>query len=89
MPVGLFRMRDEHGEDDKILLVPSGDPNWNYMEKLDDVPRQLRGEIEHFFSVYKQPEGKHVEVDGWYPLEEALVVLDQARQRYREQFPAS
>lgn len=81
-PVGLFRMRDEHGEDDKILCVPSGDPNWNHIETLDAVPRQLRQEIEHFFSVYKQPEGKHVEVEGWHPLEVAIEVLAEARQRW-------
>lgn len=83
-PVGLFRMSDEHGLDDKILCVPSGDPNWNYITGLDGIPVQLRQEIEHFFSVYKQPEGKEVEVDGWHPLEEAIAVLEDARQRWRE-----
>lgn len=83
-PVGLFRMLDEGAEDDKILCVPAGDPNWNYIETIDAIPAQLRQEIEHFFSVYKQPEGKHVEVDGWHPLEVAMEVLNEARERWRD-----
>ena len=42
------------------------------IETLEDLPQPLRDEISHFFSIYKQPEGKHVEVDGWFPREEAL-----------------
>ena len=64
--IALFRMRDDKGIDDKVLCVPLEDPNWNHMEVLDDLPIFLRDEISHFFSIYKQPEGKHVKVDGWY-----------------------
>ena len=35
------------------------------MEELDDVPQTLRTEIEHFWSIYKEPEGKPVEIQGW------------------------
>jgi len=35
------------------------------MERLDDVPEQMRTEIEHFFSMYKQPEGREVTIHGW------------------------
>ena len=58
--IALFRMRDDKGVDDKVLCVPLEDPNWNHMEALDDLPQPLRDEISHFFSIYKQPEGKHV-----------------------------
>ena len=36
-PVGLFKMRDEKGVDDKIICVPLADPNWNAMEALEDL----------------------------------------------------
>src|SRR5215510_1007087 len=61
--IGLFRMRDEKGIDDKVLCVPISDPNWNSMEVLEDLPQPLRDEISHFFSIYKQPEGTFVKVD--------------------------
>ena len=82
--VALFRMADDHGEDAKILCVPLEDPNWNTLETLDDLPDRLQDEIEHFFSIYKQPEGKQVTVDGWYPREEALKEIEESRRRWRE-----
>ena len=52
------------------------------IESLDQLSHQLKEEISHFFAVYKQPEGKIVEVDGWYPLESALEVLELSRERF-------
>ena len=83
--IALFRMRDEKGTDDKVLCVPHSDPNWNTMERLEDIAQPLRDEISHFFSIYKQPEGKHVMVDGWYPREQALEEIRDARMRWAEQ----
>jgi inorganic pyrophosphatase len=79
--IALFRMRDEKGPDDKVLCVPLSDPNWNQMERLEDIPEFLQVEISHFFSIYKQPEGKQVTVDGWYPREDALQTIEEARER--------
>jgi inorganic pyrophosphatase len=78
-PIALFKMRDEKGEDDKIVCVPTHDPGWNTAETLDDITDQLQREITHFFSVYKQLEGKDVEVDGWRSREEAIEVIEDAR----------
>lgn len=71
-PLGLFQMRDEAGVDHKILAVPVRDPQWNWMQKLEDVPRHLLLEIEHFFSIYKDLEQKKVVVDGWQDRTAAL-----------------
>ncbi len=84
IPIGLFRMVDDGELDDKILCVPSDDPNWNYIRSMDEISTQLQQEISHFFSVYKQPEGKIVDVDGWYPLDLAMEVLDNARRRFED-----
>ena len=83
-PIALFKMRDEKGEDDKIVCVPTHDPGWNTAETLEDIPEQLQREITHFFSVYKQLEGKNVDVDGWRPLEEAREVLEDGRRLHVE-----
>lgn len=84
IPIGLFRMTDDGELDDKILCVPSQDPNWNYIRSMDALATQLQEEIAHFFSVYKQPEGKIVDVDGWYPLEAAMEVLEISYKRHDE-----
>jgi inorganic pyrophosphatase len=81
-PVALLKMRDEKGVDDKVICVPLRDPNWNEFNELEDLPKPLRNEILYFFSIYKQPEGKQVEIDGWYGVDVALDVIEQARQRY-------
>jgi inorganic pyrophosphatase len=79
--LGVFRTRDEAGQDDKLLCVPLEDPNWNGMEELEDVPETLRTEIEHFWSIYKEPEGKPVEIQGWADRETALGIIEDGRRR--------
>jgi inorganic pyrophosphatase len=81
--IGLLRMTDDAGQDDKVVCVPHHDPNWNTLEVLDDIPANLRDEIEHFFSIYKQPEGITVKVDGWYSREEAYEEVERARERFK------
>lgn len=84
-PIALFRMTDEKGRDDKLLCVPTTDPQWRDTHGLDDLPDQLCSEIAHFFSIYKQLEGHEVEVHGWVPTEEALEVLAASRARHVEE----
>src|SRR5204862_3269865 len=78
-PIALFKMHDEKGEDDKIVCVPLNDPGWNEAETLEHIPKALQREITHFFSIYKQLEGKEVEVEGWRSREEALEVIEDAK----------
>jgi inorganic pyrophosphatase len=82
--IALLRMRDDNGIDDKILCVPLSDPNWNSIDTLEDIPKPLRDEISHFFSIYKQPEGKNVEVQGWYSTEDAVKEIEEATRRHAE-----
>ena len=81
-PIGVFRMRDEKGMDDKILCVPIQDPLWNYIENLSNAPPHLLKEIEHFFSIYKDLEGKRTEIQGWEGQESAARIIHEAKQRY-------
>jgi inorganic pyrophosphatase len=83
--IGLLEMRDEKGEDEKILCVPRHDPNWDTIERLEDLPAQLRDEIANFFSIYKQLESKDVEVVGWHARDTAYEAIERARARWREQ----
>jgi inorganic pyrophosphatase len=83
-PIALFKMEDDKGIDDKVLCVPIQDPAWNGLGELDDLPNQLRDEIEHFFSVYKDLEQKSVKVDGWYSREDGIEEIRKARERHSD-----
>ena len=77
-PIGMFRMTDEKGEDEKVLCVPLRDPMWSHVEGLDGIPQPLLDEIEHFFQVYKDLEGHAVETDGFEDLAAAERVIAEA-----------
>jgi len=83
-PIALFRMEDDKGIDDKVLCVPLTDPGWNHIEQLEDLPGQLRDEIAHFFSIYKDLEQKAVKVDGWYSRDDAIEEIEASRERFRQ-----
>jgi inorganic pyrophosphatase len=74
-------MRDEKGIDDKVICVPVHDPYWNGYELLEQLPLLLRQEIEQFFTIYKDLEGKQVSVEGWRGRDEALEEIEEARKR--------
>ena len=82
-PIGLFRMRDEKGPDEKILCVPLKDPMWSHVHELRDVNPNLLNEIEHFFAVYKDLEGHKVGIEGFGDREEALEVIAAAQAAVR------
>ena len=88
-PIALFKMEDDKGIDDKVICVPISDPTWNQLEKLEDLPQQLRNEIQHFFSIYKDLEQKKVRVDGWYSREDALAEIGESYKRFQDQAPHS
>jgi inorganic pyrophosphatase len=80
-PVGLFRMWDEKGRDEKILCVPLRDPTWSKVHELQDIQGSLLAEVEHFFAVYKDLEGKPTGTEGFEDRGAALRVIDEARAR--------
>ena len=74
--IGMFRMTDEAGGDDKVLCVPAGDPRLEHLRDIHHVPEFDRLEIQHFFEVYKDLEpGKWVKIDGWQGQAEAEAVV--------------
>ena len=84
-PVGMLRMADEKGEDEKILTVPVSDPVWTSFKSLNEVSPALLREIEHFFTIYKQLESKgEPRIDGWEDADAAWKVIEDARARLVE-----
>lgn len=84
-PIGLFKMWDEKGPDEKILSVPLTDPLWNHITELDEVPPHMLKEIEHFFSVYKDLEEKKVGIQGWDGVDAAISTIEEAHNRHLEE----
>ncbi len=86
-PVGMLSMVDEDEPDQKILAVPNRNPRFDQIHTLDQVfPHNLR-EIEHFFAIYKELEGKKTKMLGWKGPREAREAIRAARDRYLESHP--
>jgi inorganic pyrophosphatase len=80
--LGMFRMRDEMGADDKVLCVPATDPRMAQLTDIGDVPEFEQLEIRHFFEVYKALEpGKEVRGFNWADREAAEREIEACRQR--------
>jgi inorganic pyrophosphatase len=83
--IGMFRMRDEKGPDDKVLCVAATDPRMAHLTDIGDVPEFDLLEIRHFFEVYKELEpGKNVEAANWVGRDEAQDEINSSRVRLLE-----
>src|SRR5438067_8637418 len=81
--IGMFRMTDEAGGDDKLLCVPATDPRVEHLRDIHHVSEFDRLEIQHFFEVYKDLEpGKSVEGANWVGRTDAEIEIVASRQRY-------
>jgi inorganic pyrophosphatase len=81
--IGMFRMTDEAGGDDKVLCVPVADPRVEHIRDIHHVPEFDRLEIQHFFEVYKELEpGKSVEGASWAGRAEAEAEIGASFERH-------
>jgi inorganic pyrophosphatase len=91
-PVGVLKMQDEAGGDEKIIAVPVSRLTQRYdkIESYTDLPDITLKQIEHFFQHYKDLEpGKWVKVTGWGGAREAERLIVEAIDRVRLNIPAS
>lgn len=83
--IGMYRMSDEKGRDDKVLCVPTDDPRMDRFQDINDILEYDRLEIEHFFSVYKDLEpGKSVEGATWVDRAAAEEEIRASQQRLKD-----
>ena len=81
--IGMFRMTDEAGGDDKLLCVPAGDVRKEHLRDIHHIAEYDRLEIQHFFEVYKDLEpGKSVEGATWVGRVEAEREIQDSFARY-------
>lgn len=85
-PIGMLKMTDESGMDSKILAVPSNKLTHQYhkVATFEDLPESLIKSIAHFFEHYKDlEEGKWVNIDGWFGLEETKQEIMDSVKNYK------
>jgi len=80
--IGVFWMTDDNERDTKMICVPKDDPVWASYEDLSELPQHLLREIEHFFEVYKDLEGKETVTEGFGSRDEAVAQLDKDIARF-------
>lgn len=84
--IGVLIMTDQGEPDEKIIAVPIHDPDYNQYNDINELPRHIQDEIKHFFSVYKQLEGKHTEVKEVHGAEVARKVIQDCIDLFEETF---
>lgn len=85
-PIGVLKMADEAGGDEKILAVPTSKLTKRYENVInfDDLPQITLDQIQHFFEHYKDLEpGKWVKIEGWGDAAEARRLVQEAIDRYQ------
>lgn len=94
--IGVMRMRDDKGQDDKLIAVHIDDPEYAGYATITDLPPHQLRQFRRFFLDYKTLEGKEVDVDEPLVVADALVILREAaaaygrdRERLRQQFSDS
>jgi inorganic pyrophosphatase len=82
--IGLMRMRDEKGIDDKVLAVNVDDPAVSDYTDHRQLPAHTLREIKRFFEDYKRLENKEVAVEDFMGPEEAVPILRESLSLYRK-----
>lgn len=83
--IGVMRMRDDKGIDDKIVAVAVDDPAVSHYTDASQLPPHLMLELRRFFQDYKVLEGKFSEVEELFGRDRALEVIKASIAGYRAQ----
>lgn len=86
-PIGVLEMTDNGDEDMKIIAIAKNDPVYNSFKDIKNIPDHLLKEIQHFFIVYKQLEGKETVVNKVRGRAIAMKVIQESIDAYKEKFP--
>lgn len=86
-PIGVLKMEDESGMDEKVICVPHDKihPLYSKIHEVSELPEIIRQEIEHFFTHYKDLEkGKWVKIQGWDNQAKACELIETAIKKYKK-----
>jgi inorganic pyrophosphatase len=82
--VGVMRMRDEKGTDDKIVAVSVRDPSFEGYTDKSQLPAHVLRQVQRFFEDYKVLEHKQVVIEDLLGPEDALRIIREAMEMYRK-----
>jgi inorganic pyrophosphatase len=81
-PIGLLEMLDQGVADEKVLCVGKNNPRYKDVWNFSEIYPHMLKEITHFFAIYKDLEGKRVEVKGWRDASFARDKVLEAQQNF-------
>ena len=81
-PVAILDMLDGPDVDHKVIAVPARDPRYDKVEDLSYIEPHVRRELEHFFQIYKELEGRTMQTRSWGDRAEAQRIIKDSRERY-------
>ena len=85
-PIGVMKMLDGGLGDEKIIAMPYSDPTYNGYTDISELPKHIFDEIKHFFTIYKNLEGKETKVDDIEDSTEAIRVIEYCIRNYKEHY---
>ena len=84
--IGVMKMIDNGMNDEKIIAIPFSDPMFNVFNDINELPTHIFSEMKHFFSIYKELEGKETVVNEFGGPDEAKMIIQNCIQNYKEIF---
>ncbi|MEF9969344.1 MAG: inorganic diphosphatase [Ruthenibacterium sp.] len=85
-PIGVITMIDGGKMDEKIIAIPFNDPTYNGYHDIAELPDHIFSEMRHFFTVYKNLEGKETAVDDVKGPDEARKIIVNCIDAYIEKY---
>jgi inorganic pyrophosphatase len=83
-PIAVLDMLDGPEVDHKIIAVPARDPRYTDVRQLSDIEPHVKRELEYFFQLYKDLEGRTMQTRAWGNREEAHRLINESRCRQQE-----
>ncbi len=83
-PIGLLEMIDQGVKDEKVLAVPRNNPRYEEVHNYTQIYPHVMKEISHFFSIYKDLEGKRTQMLGWRDAKAARAAIVESAKRFKE-----
>ena len=85
-PIGMITMVDDGYNDEKIIAIPFKEPSYNDFTEIEQLPRHTMDEICHFFTVYKELEGKRTANINIKSKADAIASIEKAMAAYKSKF---
>ena len=83
-PIGVITMNDNGAMDEKVIAIPYTDPTYNSYKSINELPKHIFDEMQHFFKVYKELEYKPTTVSEVFDVAVAEDIIQTSIDLYIE-----